>query len=162
MLNLAVQHMIHLTREQRYALHEGIEIVVTGVSVPVWFMGRVTSEPAKEVFCQYYIKNPKQDTPIAVRTDGYEIAVPYREGRSLELSDEEWRILNRDNPEKLEHLYKQCVQEVSSQNLLDLQDGGSGSMVYREHSKVKQNDKLLNIVHFVHIAAVEELMNTMY
>jgi len=124
-------------------------------------MNRVTSEPAKEVFCKYYLKNLKQEVPIAVRDDGYEIMVPYRPGSPLQISDEEWRKLNMEAPEKLEELYKNAVQEVSTRNLLDLEDGGCGSMVYREHSKVQQNDKLLNIIHFVQITAVEVLQDTL-
>lgn len=162
MLNLSIQHMIHLNKEQRYALHNGIELVVVGVSVPVWFMDRVTSEPAKEVFCKYYLKNTKQDTPIAVREDGYEITVPYREGKSLIVTDDEWRRLNREEPEKLEALYKeQSLQEVSSKNLLDVRDGGCRAMTYREHSKLQQDKKLLNVVHFVQISAMDNLLQTL-
>ena len=63
MLSIAIHHNIWLTRDQRYAIHDGAEIVVVGVSIPVWVHNnKVTSEPAKEVFCKYYLKNPKQDS----------------------------------------------------------------------------------------------------
>jgi len=70
MLNLTIQHFIHLARDQRYALHEGIELVVVGVSIPVWFLDKVTSEPAKEVFCRYYLKNP--NATRAAQLAGYQ------------------------------------------------------------------------------------------
>lgn len=161
MLNLTIQHLIHLTREQRYALHEGIEIVVVGVSVPVWFVNKITSEPAKEIFCHYYIKNPKVDNPVKVRGDGFEITLPYREGKGLSLTDEEWRILNLQNPEKLERMYKQCVPEVSSQNLLDIQDGGNGGhLYYREHNKIQEDAQTLHMMHYVQISPIEDLVAT--
>lgn len=158
MLSLTIHHNIHLTKEQRYALHEGQEISVIGVSVPVWYMKQVTSEPAKEVFCRYFLKNPKTDIPIQILEDGYEISIPYREGTKLEISDEEWRELFFKDPAKLEALYKTQLSEVSSKNLLDVKDGGIGSMAYREHNKVQRGSQLLNIMHYVNIDSMESLV----
>lgn len=161
MLSLTIHHNIHLTREQRYALHDGQEIMTIGVSVPVWYMNKVTSEPAKEVFCRYFLSNPKTDEPIKILEDGYEIAIPYREGSPLKLSDEEWQELFRNNPNKLDALYKMTIEEVSSKNLLDVQDGGSGSLSYREHNKVKRGDTFLNIMHYVNIEPMETLLESL-
>jgi hypothetical protein len=160
MLNLAIQHVIHLTRSQRYALHDGIHLVVTGMSVPVWYMDKATSEPAREVFCKYYLKNTKEDVPIEAKDDGYELTLPFREGKGLEISNEEWRELNLTNPEKLEHMYDQCVQEVSSKNLLDIPDG-CAHLTYREHSEVLHDDKKLHIIHFVQICDVGDLLESL-
>lgn len=161
MLNLTVQHLIHLSKNQRYALHSGIELVVFGISIPVWHIDNVTSEPAKEVFCKYYLKNTKQDAPIVVRDDGFEIVLPYRQGKGLEITNEEWRELNFKNPEKLELMYQKCVQEVSSKNLLDIKDGGSGHMSYREHNKLKEPERILNVMHFVQIESMDKLENSL-
>ena len=157
MLNLTIQHVIPLTRKQRYALHEGINLIVIGVSVPVWYMNKATSEPAKEVFCKYSISNTKEDTPITAKDDGYEMVLPYRPGKKLGLTNEQWRELNMKNPDKLERMYAECVQEVSSVNLLDLEDGGSAFLNYREHSEVRHEGKKLHIVHFVQICDVDRL-----
>ena len=161
MLNLTIQHMIHLTRDQRYAVHEGIELVVPGVSIPIWFMEKATSEPAKEVFCHYYFKNPKEDIPVQIKEDGFEICLPFRPGKELGLTDEQWRELNLRNPEKLELMYKNTPSEVSSKNLLDLKDGGSGHLMYREHNKLKQNNKLLNVMHFIQIGDMQALLDSL-
>lgn len=161
MLSLTVQHLIHLSKKQRYALHSGIELVVFGVSVPVWHIDKVTSEPAKEVFCKYYLKNTKQDAAIVVRDDGFEIVLPYRQGKGLEITDEEWRELKFKNPEKLELMYRKCVQEVSSKNLLDIEDGGSGHMFYREHNKFKESERTLDIIHFVQIEKLDKLVSSL-
>lgn len=161
MLNLAIQHVVHLTRSQRYALHDGIDLVVTGMSVPVWYVDKATSEPAREVFCKYYLKNAKADVPVEAKDDGYEITLPYRQGKSLEISNEDWRELQMKNPEKLEHMYDQCVQEVSSKNLLDIIDGGSAYLSYREHSEVMQDDKKLHIIHFIQICDISQLLESL-
>lgn len=160
MLSLTVQHLIHLSKKQIYALHSGIELVAFGVSVPVWHIDKVTSEPAKEVFCKYYLKNTKQDTPIVIRDDGFEIVLPYRQGKCLEITDEEWRELKFNNPEKLESMYQKCVQEISSKNLLDIKDGGSGHMSYREHN-IKKSERIPNVMHFVQINSMDKLKDSL-
>ena len=70
------------TKEQRYELHEGQELQVTGISVPVWYVNKITSEPAKEVFCNYYLKNTHEDIPIKILEDGYEIYLPMKKSKS--------------------------------------------------------------------------------
>lgn len=160
-LSLTIQHNIHLTREERYALHEGDEITTIGVSLPVWFYGKLTSEPAVEVFCIYQLKNPKKDMPIQILSNGYEITLPFREGIDLKISDEEWRDLSLNNPDRLEGLYKQTVTEISSKSLLDLRDGGSEHLMYREHNKVKKGDEILSIMHFVCMGTMENAAPTM-
>jgi hypothetical protein len=161
MLSLTIHHNIHLTKEQRYALHEGKEVSLIGLSVPVWYANKMTSEPAKEIFCRYYLKNPKKDIPIQILEDGYEISIPYREGTKLEISDEEWRFLNQHDPDKLEAMYKKQIQEVSSRNLLDVKDGGNGgTMSYREHNKIKKGEGFLSIMHFVSIDTMEKLLES--
>ena len=157
MLSLTIHHNIHLTRDQRYALHEGIDIISVGFSVPIWFMNKMTSEPGKEVFCRYYLKNDKEDSPIQIIRDGYEITIPHRPGEPLKMSNDEWRRLNREDPEKLRAMYDGLVKEVSSKNLLDIQDGGGQCLVYREHNKVKKDDSMLSIMHFIQVNDMEHL-----
>lgn len=158
MLSIAIHHNIWLTRDQRYAIHEGTEIVVVGVSIPVWVHdNRVTSEPAKEVFCKYYLKNPKQELEIQIMKDGYVINIPNNEGSVPNLSDEEWRYLNFNFPQKLEACYDKCQRSVTSKNLLDIKDGGSKYLSFREHNKIKSNDELINFIHFVNISDMDEL-----
>lgn len=161
MLNLGIEHFIWLTKPQRYALHNGVDLVVVGASIPVWSLNKITSEPAREVFCHYYLKNTQEDTPIRILEDGYEIVIPYREGKPLEVSDEEWRQLNFQNPEMLEKLYKQRITKVSSDFLLDVSDGGCGSMSYREANKLRNGDTTLNIVHYVNIHDMEQLTSSL-
>jgi|688.fasta_scaffold43995_3 hypothetical protein len=157
MLRLTVHHNIHLTKEQRYALHNGEDVAVVGVSLPIWTHKNVTTEPGREVFCQYILKNPKQELPIKILTNGYEITIPYREGTKLEISNEEYRKLVLENPEELERLYEKTIREVSSKNLLDIKDGGSEFLNYKElnHAMVKQKE--IHIMHHVTIGTYEKL-----
>lgn len=162
MLSLTIQHNIHLTREQRYALHAGEQIETIGYSVPIWIANKNTSEPGKEVFCRYVLKNPKEETPIHIMKDGYEITVPYREGTKLEISNEEWRQLNEKDPNKLEAMYRNLLPEVSSKRLLDIADGGNGgTLIYREQNKVKRDDQTISIMHYVSIEPIELLISTL-
>lgn len=161
MLNLTIHHNIHLTREERYALHNGEQVQTVGVSTPVWFYNRLTSEPAREVFCRYFLQNPKKNIPIQILEDGYDIAIPFRKETKLNISNEEWRYLNIHDPDKLDSLYQRTVPEVSSLNLLDIKDGGCGILFYREHDKVKKDDDFLTIIHFVQIGSIEQLESSM-
>lgn len=132
MLKLTINHNIYVSREQSYLLHEGKEIIIIGASVPVWFYNKVSSEPAIEVFCKYYIKNPKKETPIKILEDGYEINLPF-----------EKNIINN--------------KEISSKSLLDIRDGGSEFLNYRELNKVLVKDKTLSIMHYVTINRLEKI-----
>jgi hypothetical protein len=124
MLSLAIHHVIHLNKEQRYALHAGQPIEVVGYCIPVWVTEtRTTNEPAKEVFCKYRLKNTcSTESPIQILHDGFEIDLPNRPGTVPPLTDEDWRRLNREDPAKLESLYRKCQKQASSLNLLDVAD----------------------------------------
>lgn len=159
MLNLSVHHNIYLTREQRYAIHDEKPVDVVGISVPVWHVQNVTSEPAKEIFCIYRLRNPKHELPIKILDDGYEVTLPCRDAKAptRPLSNEQWRKLNEDEREMY---YKMMGHQASSKNLLDLKDGGSACLMYREHNKAKKDDKIVNIAHYVHIEDMSHLMKS--
>lgn len=160
MLSLNIHHNIHLTREQRYALHAGEDVSVVGVSIPVWLINKITSEPAKEVFCMYYLKNPRLETPIMIMEDGYEINLPYRKGQKVEMSNEEWRELRNTDPAKLDEIMKQQVREVSSKRLLDLCDGGCAQLNFKERNNIRiqfKNNNLVSVMHHVCISTMEKL-----
>jgi hypothetical protein len=161
MLSLAIHHNIYLSRDDRYALHNGTEVTTVGVSVPVWFMEKTTSEPAREVFCRYVLKNPHEEVPVQILEDGYEICLPCREGTKLNITDEEWRGLFFNHPDKLNTMYRMQVEEVSSKNLLDARDGGCGGLAYREHNKInRSNGSVLTVMHYVTIEPIEVLLDS--
>jgi hypothetical protein len=161
MLSIAINHNMWLTRDQRYSLHGGENLEIIGVSVPVWVSGdKVTSEPAKEIFCKYYLKNSNTECPIQILKDGYEITLPLKQDAVLDLTDDLWRDLNINNPNKLEELYKNLPKVFNSKNLLDVKDGGSKYLNFREHNKMKMNNDPINFIHFVNIMDIENLIES--
>lgn len=162
MLNLTISHVIHLPREERYALHDGRTIVTEGVSVPVWLIDGTTSEPAREVFCRYILRNTKEERPIQILDDGYDITIPYREGQRHVLNDEDWLELSMKNPDALFNYYARRVTEVSSKNLLDPEDGGGKCLMFREQNKVEIKKREVNVVHYIKIDDMEELLSSIY
>lgn len=86
MATLVIAHNIFLTKEERYKLHSGEPIEVTGVNVPVWFEKGNTSEPAQEVFCKYRITNTKENKAIVPFDEGYNISIP-KEAETIKLLD---------------------------------------------------------------------------
>ena len=154
MLRLTVYHSIHLTREQIYSLESGKDVVTVGVSVPTWFIKKITSEPANEVFCKYYLQNPKKEIPIKILEDGYQVTLPYREAKQYD-------PLAKSTHNDLDDMYFKSIKEISCKNLLDPPDGGCGFLNYRELNKVKVRGKELNIMHYVVIKRIEELIQSM-
>lgn len=164
MPNLTILHNVYLTKEQRYKIHEGEDVEVIGSSLPVWTEDdKVKNDSEQEVFCKYYLTNPKKELPIEVMEDGYKITIPYRpQSKRKKISDEEWRELKENDPKALDEFYQNQVQEVSSKNLLDIKDGGSECLYFREHNKIKKENKIFNIMHFVQISDMTELENSLF
>jgi hypothetical protein len=66
------------------------------------------------------------------------------------------------NPDALYGYYSKCTGEVSCHNLLDPIDGGGKCLVYREQNKITHNKKPLNVVHYIQIEDIEELLNSIF
>jgi hypothetical protein len=164
MLSLTINHNIHITREQRYLLYNGHTVETVGISIPVWLTDEFTSEPAKEIFCKYTLKNDKDgDKPIQINKDGYEITLPYRTGKTVrKLSDRDWLKLSMKKPEVLNKYYSQQLQERSCSDLLDLEDGGGKCLIYREQDKFIISKKTFNVMHYIKIDDMQELLNSIY
>ncbi len=158
-ITLTIHHNIFLTYEERMALHQGEPQEVIGYSIPVWSNEQKTSEPVKEVFCRYYLLNSKNNFPVKIMDDGYEITIPEKIPKPVnDISNDVWRTMT--DKEKAEY-YKIKGNSVSSLNLLDVKDGGNGALMYREHNKFKQDHTIYNVIHFVHMAPIEILLGSM-
>ena len=137
-LTLTVSHNVFLTREQRYNLFDGQEIEVTGVSTPIWYYQGQTSEPGNEVFCKYKLI-PNEYKMLVKHTDvGYDIYLP----------------------SKMEDLESNKSNPLTVKNILDLKDGGIEWIAFRQFAKAKKNKKTVNIIHFVEIKTIEELVDS--
>lgn len=156
---LAISHYLHLTKAERYAWQEGQAIDVVGVSVPVWFYKGISSEPAVEVFCRYRLLTSPDGILIKHAKDGYEVTIPQKPAREfVPLPDELWKILS---PEEQEQWYKKNEEETSLKMLLDIKDGGGKFLAFRQYGKIRKNKKILNVVHFMEIKDIEDLMKTL-
>lgn len=143
MATLTISHYIYLTKKQRYDLHEGHEVNILGVSVPVWFDKGSTSEPAKEVFCKYKLTNEKLNQAIIANEEGYHINLPQKQ----DLSNQFDSVLNFKIP--------------TSDKLLDTKDGGVESLEFRQYNKIHKDEYHFNVVHFVEIKPHELLLETL-
>lgn len=131
MLTLTISHNIFLTRDQRYLLTNKESIEVIGVSVPVWFYKGNTSEPAKDIFCKYILTNDSKSDPIMPLKEGYKINLPIKvEDSSVE------------------------------KRLLDITDGGTECLFYREYNKVYKPTQY-DLIHFVQIMPIEMMEKTL-
>jgi hypothetical protein len=150
MLTLSIQHNIYLDRKDRYSLHNQIDVNTVGISLPIWHRENSSSEPGKEVICNYYLKNPKEELPIQILKDGYLVYLPHKtpERNFTEISDETWRKMPQ---EQRELYYTSKAQQTSSASLLDVKDGGSETLMYRESNKSKSKDRFMKIVHYMNI-----------
>jgi hypothetical protein len=161
-LSVAVEHFVHLTREQRYALHNGETIKCVGHSVPVWNDKGKTSEPAQEVFCYYTLLNDKT-SPVTVKQhkDGYEINLPQLPPNYVKppvIADELWRMWK---PEDKEKYWKKFKVPVSSQNLLDIKDGGSEVLGFGQVERANLKGEPVNLIHYIRIATRESLIESL-
>lgn len=157
MMILTISHNIFLTKEQRYALVSGEEQVVVGVNVPVWLDQGYTSEPAREIFCKYYINNKNSDRLVSCGKDGYSISLPSK-GNYLRLrrpTDEEWRSMSLDDRESW---YEKNMIPPCAESLLDLKDGGGGYLRFRYRSNLSKNEQKIPVYHFVEIKPIEDLI----
>lgn len=147
-MTLTVSHYIYLSREQRYAIHEGQKIEVVGISVPVWFDKGNTSEPAKEIFCKYYLTNNPTEKAIIPLDDGYYINLPQR----MKILDS---VIADESQEAID------IKILTSKNLLDIKDGGSEWLEFKQFNKVQEEGRNFNAIHFVEIKPEELLTDTL-
>lgn len=147
MSTLTISHYIYLTKEQRYSLHNGNQLEVIGISVPVWFDKGNTSEPATEVFCKYKLTNDEIGKFIKKSEEGYEINLPQKS-----------EFLEKDIPKEIKGVVE--IQLGTSERLLDHEDGGVAALEFRQYTKIDEGRKY-NIVHFVEIKNNEILSDTL-
>lgn len=155
-LGIIIHHNIFLTREQRYAIHDGQDISTPGVSVTVWCRGKVVSEPASEVFCRYLLRNLGKDEPIKMTKEGFEICLPNKPPVVGKISNDVWRSLDAEGREEYYSVFK---NGASTYNLLDIREGGSECLMYRDNNKIHyaDDDEPIIVIHLIQIRDVKVL-----
>jgi hypothetical protein len=153
---LTIAHNLFLTREEIYNYFSGDEIEVIGVSIPVWLADGETSEPAVEVFAKYRLMHTKEKILIKHNKQKYEIYIPKTPSYEPPyISNDMWQSLNEEEKEKY---YGKLDREVTIKNLLDIKDGGSEWLAFKQYSKSKKDKKTLNVIHYVEIKKIEDLL----
>ncbi len=139
---LTILHNIQLSREERYYLQNEENVVqIIGICVPVWCNGEETSEPAREIFCRYVLKNSKIDKAIRILEDGFIITLP----NYIKVKATDGLIFaNKSNNQR------------SYKNLLDPIDCGGRTLQYREKNKAIYKNRQITIMHYVNIRDEEE------
>ena len=168
LVTLSIVHNIFLTRDQRYSLNQGNRLLITGVSLPVWFFKGDTSEPAEEVFCKYILLNQKdKPTSITETKRGYKINLPQvPESYQLpSLTNDEWRLMSE---KQKSDWYTKTRKPIGGWKLLDYVDGGSKGLHFKisenkNLSKKTGNDLLekTNVVHLIIIRDYDELESSL-
>lgn len=147
---LIISHDVFLSKEERYDLYNGKEIEVVGVSVPVWVDEGKTSEPAVEVFCKYYFFNKQEQIAIQPVKTGYNIVIP-----KTAISQE---LPANLSPQEVEVLYNEVLPCV--RDLLEIKDGGKAWIAFRQLNRLKEGDKITDILHYVEIKPIEYLLDS--
>jgi hypothetical protein len=147
MPTLSVSHYIYLNKSQRYDLHNGKEISVIGISVPVWFDKGNTTEPAQEYFCKYKLINDKSDAGVKQIDEGFSLVMPY-----FEIVDE------KNTTEEMKKIVQRKLGTTES--LLDVSDGGIEISEFKVYQKLQIENELYHLIHFVEIKAIDILLDT--
>jgi hypothetical protein len=158
---LFVSHNIYLNKEQRYDLANGKTIKTIAVNTPVWFYQFNTSEPAKEMFCQYVLTNKKEDVFVYPTESGYKINIPQipeNYVKHKKMSDEKWRGMTLENQEEW---YATHPNPINGNNLKNIEDGGAAYMRFPFDIKVRWKGKIVKQSHQVEIKDINSLMESL-
>ncbi len=159
MVTLTISHNIFLSKQQRYSWYSGEEFEVIGTSTPVWFNQGKTSEPGQEVFTKYKLEMSDDHAFIKNTRNGYILtAAPEPIKPNYTLTDDQW---NKLSPEERQQWVLENEGKVYIKNLLDIKDGGSAWMAFRQLNKIRRNKKYLNVIHFVEVKTIEDLMQSL-
>jgi len=129
---------------------------VVGISLPVWVKDGKSSEPANEVFCKYYLTNIPQDENLKLLADGYKINLPqkFNDWQPPELCEEIYRgFTRRERARWYRNNFPARI--VAAKNLLDVKEGGSESINYREYNKVYHESEAMDIIHYINISDIK-------
>jgi hypothetical protein len=154
MKRLTVSHSVYLTRDEAYALYEGANIEVIGVSIPIWIIESKTTEPGIEVFAKYKIMNQNKGISVKYNAEGYEITLPKHHIQKGHLIPEEiYNSLPEEDQLKFQEP-RLCIE-----NLLDIPEG-SEWLAFRQFNNIQVEDKLADLVHYVEIKRINDLLET--
>ena len=111
------------------------------------------------------IFNNKKNIPVKIVEDGYEIEIPHQSFTKKPLKKIP-NFLKKFFPETEKNLIidekEKKMNDICSKSLLDIKDGGSKSLNYREFNKVKSEGSMITIAHYLNIEDISHLENSLY
>jgi hypothetical protein len=148
---LSISHLIFLTRDERYTLVSGKDIVVVGVSISA----KSPEDVPSEVFCRYILQNRPENIRILNTPEGYLINLPQKANVQIPtLSNDEWRAMSRTEQEEW---YERYRLPATAESLKDIKDGGAAYLRFHYVSLAKQS----RIVHIIEIKTMESLLQSL-
>lgn len=157
-MKLLVSHNLFLSKEQRYKWHDGEDLEVVGVSVPVWINGQKTSEPASEIFTKYQLRSEGEKISLKAKRKYYEINIPkVAVCEKPKIPEFLWNLLPQKDQDKL----REMTTGLSLKNLLDLRDGGSACLAFKTNARITKNKKKVDATHFIEIKDMSELLDSL-
>lgn len=144
---LFLNHLIFLTREQRYDLYSGAKLKVLGTCIEVTNINNDKEyKLPKEIFLEYEIDTEQAEDKIQIAGSYYKIHIPIK----YMISDiEENKKLTEDS-----------YDTVYSEDILDLDDGGREEYFFRFRKiYVIQNKRVIS-VHSVEIRDISVFENS--
>jgi len=152
---LTISHNIFLTKEERYALVQGEEVSVIGVSIPVWIKKSLIPAPPAEMFCEYILKRGEEQSVTSIPT-GYKIKTPPEQnnGWLKRISNDSWRKMSED----AKNLWYVKHAKPTTGQLLEFKNGGSdGFLTFNCHDVMQK----MNVYHFIEIKPMETLVESL-
>lgn len=156
-VNLVISHNLFLTEAERRSFIGGKEVQTVGVSVPVWSVNGISSEPANEVFVKYHLKHGEA-LLVHHNQEGYTVNIPDGPPKLPRLSDEQYRAMS---VEEVERWYEVNEPQPSVNNLKEIREGGSAYLAFRQYSRVQRQKRVTHVLHFVEIKPIEDLLETL-
>lgn len=153
------QHHIFIEKELRNSLLDGNPIETVGMFTPVWFWRGKTSEPAAEIFAQYTLINDlASDISVNQNPKGFTINIGMPWAFYVDqLSDEQLASMSERRLERW-HLKNAPIYDLM--NLADKEHGGNERLSFSRKESRDESGMMVDILHFIKIADVEQLEST--
>ena len=155
MLTIAISHNIFLTYDELVNLSVGQPVETVGISLPVWFFRGNTSEPAREVFCEYKLTNTKDDYPVTILAKGYRInlpQIPLGLSRFKKPTKEKWDEMTTSERDEWK---EENPISLTGDDLLDIDE--ENPYHFKRYNKIKEGKRRMNCIHAIEISTFELL-----
>lgn len=161
---LFATHNIFLTEEESIKVWEGQTVSTIGHCVPVWVDAKTgkTTEPAKEMFCQYMLhKSHESEREVRVMNrKGYEILIPGRSQWSPPPPPDYEKLSVWPSEERMSMMREMDKWWFSNPRPPDAENLKNGYLRF-EYKKIQEGKKKHHEQHVVEIAFWRYLIDSL-